>query len=266
MKKIPFFVRTSFWLVLVVLVAAAQPTWAQKAKRDFYEIKIYHLKDKTQEARVEQFLQNAYVPALHRAGIRKVGVFKPVATDTTAGKRIYVFIPLASLEQLAQLPQTLQKDQQFATTGREYIEAAATNAPYRRMESVVLQAFSQFPNFKTPALTGPRNERIYELRSYEGHTEKIYQNKVQMFNEGGETKIFDKLQFNPVFYGEVLAGSHMPNLMYLTTFPDKVSRDAHWKAFTDDPDWKALSARPEYQKNVSHADTYLLYPTEYSDI
>ena len=265
MKNIPFLIRTNFWLVLVLLVTG-QAAWAQSAKRDFYEIKVYHLKDKTQEARVEQFLQNAYVPALHRAGIRKVGVFKPVATDTTAGKRIYVFIPLTSLEQLAQLPQTLQKDQQFAAAGQEYIEAAADNAPYRRMESMVLQAFSQFPAFKTPALTGPRRERVYELRSYEGPTEKIYRNKVQMFNEGGETKIFDKLKFNAVFYGEVLAGSHLPNLMYLTTFADKASRDAHWKSFTDDPDWKALSARPEYQKNISHADTYLLFPTEYSDI
>lgn len=78
--------------------------------------------------------------------------------------------------------------------------------------------------------------------------------------------IFDKLGFNPVFYGEVLAGSRMPNLMYMTTFSNKASRDEHWKAFVDDSDWKKLSALPEYQNNVSHADIFLLFPTDYSDI
>ena len=39
-----------------------------------------------------------------------------------------------------------------------------------------------------------------------------------MFNAGGEIDIFTKLNFNAVFYGDVIVGSHMPNLMYLTCF------------------------------------------------
>lgn len=266
MKNLPAFIyQKSVWLFLLFVAFTSQVALAQKAKRDFYEIKIYHLKDKTQETRVDQFLKGAYLPALHRAGIKQIGVFKPVATDSAAGKRIYVFIPLASIDQLAQLPQTLLKDKQFAAAGADYINAPHTNAPFRRQESVILQAFTHFPVFKTPQLTNPRSQRIYELRSYEGHTEKIYQNKVHMFNEGGETKIFDKLGFNAVFYAEVLAGPRMPNLMYMTTFADQASHDEHWKAFTNDPDWKQLSARPEYKNNVSHADIYLLTPTDYSD-
>jgi hypothetical protein len=59
---------------------------AAPPKREFYEIKIYHLKSADQEARVENFLKDAYVPAAHRAGIKNVGVFKPVATDTAGRK------------------------------------------------------------------------------------------------------------------------------------------------------------------------------------
>ena len=58
------------------------------AKREYYEIKIYHTNGKDQEMRVDQFLQKAYLPALHRAGIKNIGVYKPIAKDTTAGKRI----------------------------------------------------------------------------------------------------------------------------------------------------------------------------------
>lgn len=46
--------------------------YGQQAERYFYQMKIYHLKNKNQEERVDQFLQTAYVPALHRAGIENV--------------------------------------------------------------------------------------------------------------------------------------------------------------------------------------------------
>jgi hypothetical protein len=234
--------------------------------QEFYEIKVYYLKDKTQEDRVNQYLKDAYLPALSRAGIKKVGVFKPVPTDTAAGKRIYVFTPLKSLNQLTELSEKLSKDKQYAAAGADYINAPHTNAPYRRIETIVLQAFSGMPVFKAPSHKTPRSEQVYELRSYEAHTEKIFKNKVDMFNAGGEAKIFEKLGFNAVFYGEVLAGPRMPNLMYMTTFENKASRDAHWKSFSADPDWKKLSGRPEYKNNVSKQTISFLQPTEYSGI
>jgi hypothetical protein len=116
-----------------------------------------------------------------------------------------------------------------------------------------------------PSLTNPRTERIYELRSYESPTEKIYKNKVQMFNEGDEVGLFRRLGFNAVFYAEVISGRRMPNLMYMTTFADQASHDAHWKSFGEDPYWKKLSAMPEYQHNVSKINIYLYRPTDYSD-
>ena len=87
-----------------------------------------------------------------------------------------------------------------------------------------------------------------------------------MFNEGGEIALFRRLGFNAVFYGEVIAGSSMPNLMYMTTFKDRADRDAHWKAFSADPEWKKLSAMQEYKNNVSRNTQYFLRPVEYSDI
>ncbi|MDX2279927.1 MAG: NIPSNAP family containing protein, partial [Saprospiraceae bacterium] len=68
-----------------------------------------------------------------------------------------------------------------------------------RFETIVLEAFADAPQLALPKLNGPKSERIYELRSYEGHTEKIYQNKVQMFNEGGEVKLFSSLGLTPCF-------------------------------------------------------------------
>lgn len=250
-----------FSLIASISAIAAPP------KREFYEIKIYHVKDKTQETRVENFLKDAYLPALHKAGIKTVGVFKPVASDTAAyGKLIYVLTPLKSMDDLLSLPKLLEKDAAYLSAGKDYIDAEYKNPPYSRFESIVLQAFVEAPMLKLPKLSSPKSERVYELRSYEGHTEKIYQNKVKMFNVGGEVPLFERLGFNAVFYAEVVAGSHMPNLMYMTTFSDKASRDAHWKSFTEDSEWNKLKVNPEYQNNVSKNTSFFLYPTEYSDI
>lgn len=238
---------------------------AQKEKREFYEIKTYKLKDKAQEAKVDAFLKDAYLPALHKAGIKNIGVFKPLETDSTFGKRIVVLIPFNSLDQFAKISDLLNADKPFNLSGKEYLDAVYTNPPYERIESVLLRAFTGMTQMEVPALTGSRVERIYELRSYESATEKIYRNKVQMFNQGDEVGLFKRLGFNAVFYADVISGSRMPNLMYMTTFANQASHDDHWKAFVDDPYWKKLSAMPEYQHNVSKINIYLLRPTGYSD-
>ncbi|PPL01851.1 NIPSNAP family protein [Parapedobacter indicus] len=234
--------------------------------RDFYQLKIYHLKTHQQSQQLEDFLQNAYLPALHRAGISKVGVFKPIAAPETESEQlVYVFIPYTSYDQFAALEDALQRDKMFKTDGEVYLNASYDRPPYDRIETILLNAFVDSPHVQLPDLTSPKSDRVYELRSYEGPTEAYYRNKVEMFNKGDEIGLFKRLGFNAVFYGEVVAGSRMPNLMYLTTFENKQSRDEHWEAFGKDAYWKELSARPEYQHNVSRNQQIFLYPAEYSD-
>lgn len=242
------------------LFAAGKPP-----AREYYQIRIYHVKTEAQVQRVDSFLRTAYLPALHRAGIREVGVFKPVTQDT-ADLKIYVLIPFRSLEHFEKLPATLEKDAAYQQAGSSYINAAHNNTAYTRLESILLRAFIGMPVHATPGLTGPKSERVYELRSYESPSEKYHINKVKMFNDGDEVGIFRRLGFNAVFYAEVLSGSRMPNLMYMTTFRDQADRDARWKSFSADPDWKKLSAMEEYKNNVSKADKFFLRPVEYSDL
>ncbi len=254
------------YTILFLLVFALHlDLWAQIKGQEYYLIKIYHLKDKTQEGRVDAFLKDAWIPTLHRAGVKNIGVFKPLETDSLSGKRIVVLLPFKSIALYAEVPDLIMVDKQFNADGKDYLDAAYNEAPYERMENILLRNFKGAPQLQVPALSGPRSERIYELRSYESATEKIYRNKVKMFIDGDEVGLFKRLGFNAVFYADVLAGSHMPNLMYMTTFANQTSHDEHWKAFGEDPQWKKLSTMPEYQHNVSKNTKYLLRPTEYSD-
>ena len=236
--------------------------------RDYYQIKIYHLKNKAQEAQLDEYLKNAYVPALHRAGIKQIGVFKLIEVDTT-DQRVYVFIPYTKFEDIEALSDKLQKDSQFNEAGKAYLQTAYNNPAYLRIESILLRAFPGMPEPAVPKLANAKSERVYELRSYESASEKYAASKLRQFNYGSEAgtelSIFPRLNFNPVFYGEVLFGSKMPNLMYMTTFLNKADRDEHWKAFNADSEWQKLRAIPEYQNTVSKNNIVFLYPAEYSD-
>lgn len=250
------------YVILIFILAMTNIINAQDESREFYELKIYSFELEEQEQSIDKFLKNAYLPALKKQNINNIGVFKPRADSI---KKIYVLIPFSSLEQFDLLENNLSNDKTYIANGSEYINAVHNKPTYQRFESILLKAFIDMPTMAASPLDGPRKDRIYELRSYESSSEAYYKNKVDMFNAGGEVKLFERLNFNAVFYGEVISGSKMPNLMYMTTFSNQGSRDEHWKEFVDAPEWNKLKSMSKYQNNVSHIDIMFLFPTEYSD-
>lgn len=242
-------------------------SWSQKksSAREYYNLTVYHFKEARQELELDKYLSMALLPALHRQNIKHVGVFKPLANDTAKDKIIYVHYPITSPVQVVAIGEQLLKDGIYQKESIAYTMATHDKAPYYRMETILLYAFRLAPQMKRPNLNGLRTENIYELRSYESPTEKYYRNKVEMFNEGGEITLFDRLGFNAVFYADVISGSRMPNLMYITCFDNMAAREAHWKAFVESPEWKKLISDPYYEKNVNKADIVLMKAASYSD-
>jgi hypothetical protein len=251
--------------ILLFLAVTLDSFGAPPAKQMYYEVKIYRIKDKAQEATMDAYLKDAYLPALHRAGIPTVGVFKPIEADTSFGKLIYVFIPFKTMDQYVQLSDKLGKDQVYATAGKDFLDAPYNNPPFTRYESILSIAFTQMPQFRVPKFTTPMSERIYEYRSYESATEAKASKKIQMFNEGGEIGIFESIGANAVFYSKVIMGSQMPRLLYMTTYADMKSHDERWAAFRVHPEWKRISSLEEYKNTTSKTRAFLLHPTDYSD-
>src|SRR5687768_4988078 len=146
------------------------------SSRDYFELRVYHIATPAQEAVVDNFLKNALLPALHRNDRKLIGVFKPLSNDTATDKKIYVLIPHKSIKDFSELPKKLNKDQPYLSAGAEYLNAPYDKPAYSRMETILLYAFEEMPSLAKPQLIGSRSENIYELRSYEGHTEKIFRN------------------------------------------------------------------------------------------
>ncbi|HUH45520.1 MAG TPA: hypothetical protein VLZ54_00095, partial [Arenibacter sp.] len=214
----------------ILLIFFTTNFWGQAPRLEYYQLKTYLLDTEAQELRTDDYLSKSYLPALKRQGISNIGVFKPRSIDALNPRSIQVLIPLTSLSQLETLEDRLRQDKAHIASGKDFLDAPYDSPPYGRAQSIVLRAFVDMPKMRPSPLTGPRKDRVYELRSYESATESKYRNKVAMFNEGGEVVLFEELGFNAVFYAEVLSGANMPNLMYMTTFEDMDSRDAHWES------------------------------------
>lgn len=255
--------HTKYLALCVCLIITSSFTKVQ-SQQYYFELRIYHYNKHQQGELLDNYFQKAYIPAMHKLGI-KIGAFKPVGNDTASDKKLYIFIPYKSLNEWQQAEKQLKRNATYVNAAKDYSNALHNNPPYSRIETTFMRAFKNMPSFAIPSLKSSKDERIYELRSYESATEKLFQNKVDMFNQGGEIKLFEKLGFNAVFYGEVIFGSQMPNLVYMTSFENKKERDEHWKTFGNHPEWKKLSALPAYQNNVSKIDVIFLHSLTYSD-
>src|SRR3954468_17500334 len=88
----------------------------------------YSLKTGTQPRRVADYLQNAAIPALNRAGVSPVGVFE--VTFGLPTPTVFLLTPFATPGTLFGLEDALDKDEQFATAGPAYLNATAADPAF----------------------------------------------------------------------------------------------------------------------------------------
>lgn len=252
-------------VLFTIAIVATYFSFAAPPKKEYYSIQVYHFSTAAQEQALDAYLEKAWLPAAHKLGFKSIGIFKPIANDTAANKCIYIITAATATDKLFNMVALINADADYKTAAASYLSTPYTQPAFTRIETILLSAFRLAPQMHLPQLTTPKEQHVYELRSYESPTEERYISKVKMFNEGGEITLFKRLQFNAVFYADVISGSRMPNLMYLTSFDTMEERTAHWKTFSADAAWKTLSAMPEYQRNVSKSDIILMRAAAYSD-
>jgi hypothetical protein len=141
----------------------SQKTYSKPTNNGIFQIRIYHLKNDAQVNATDHFLQTAFLPALHRYGIKNIGVFKPMSNDTAKVKSIYVLIPFSSADQWKKINDRLSSDAVFKSSAKEFLNADAKNAAFERMESILLEPLSAHPDLTLPKQKNA--ERVFELRS-----------------------------------------------------------------------------------------------------
>ena len=249
-------------------VAAVSPlphlnTFGQSAPRQYIELRRYHLLPGTKQRAFSAFIGDAAIPAMNRAGVGRVGAFNVVYGENAPS--LILVLTHTTLDSVVSLRDRLASDSVYARAGAAILDAPMSDPAFVRVESTLLRAFDAMPTLEPSAGAGTARSRIFELRTYESHSNRAALNKLKMFN-AGEVPIFRRAGLTPVFFGETLIGTNMPNLVYMLTFSDMPARDAAWATFSRDPEWKTLVADPQYRDNVSAISDIILQPTPYSQI
>ena len=249
-------------------VAAASPlpqlnALSQSASRQYIELRRYHLLPGAKQRAFIDFVGNAAIPAMNRAGIGRVGAFTVVYGENEPS--LLLVLSHQTLDSMVSLRDRLAADAIYARAGAAILDAPMSDPAFVRVESTLLRAFDSMPTLEPSAGAATGTSRIFELRTYESHSDRAALNKLKMFN-AGEVPIFRRSGLTPVFFGETVIGAKMPSLIYMLTFPNISARDVAWTAFSKDPEWKTLSADPQYRDNVSAISDIILQPTAYSQI
>jgi hypothetical protein len=237
---------------------------AQPGQREFYELRTYEMPTGNRKTVLNDYLSKAAIPAWNRLGIKPVGVFNVVSGSNALS--LYVLIPYPNLQAFLSAPEKLAADTDYKKAAAEYLGAAIDNPPYTRFESSLLCAFKNLPQLRLPAETAGNKPRIFELRVYESHNETAALKKIEMFNEGGEIALFDRIGLRPVFFGQTLIGRRQPNLVYMTVHQDMAAREKIWEQFGNSEDWKKLRSMPAFADTVSAITIAFLRPAAYSQI
>jgi hypothetical protein len=231
------------------------------APRELYELRRYEIKGDEQKQGFDAYWRDAAIPALNRAGIRPVGVFYPEKDPSP----ITVLLPHRSMDSFLTSTSKLLADAEYISRGAAFLDAPAEKPAFQRVESSLLLAFTGMPSLETPVKSAGR---IFQLRIYESPSVKTGRKKIEMFNDAGEITIFRRVGLHPVFFGEALAGSKMPNLTYMLAFESVEELKANWAKFGNDPDWKRLKGMAEYSDKaiLSGITNLILTPAAYSQI
>jgi hypothetical protein len=255
------FVAASCLAGLGPLGALSQAVGSQgPSGKQYYELRLYQLEAGPKQTRFEDFLREAAIPALNRIGIEPVGVFGMLEGDDP---NAYVLLPHASPESFITLVDKLTADSRFQEAGAKFLNAPASDPAYQRFESSLMIAFDEHPRLTVPS---KKETRILQLRTYESHSIERAQKKIEMFNEGGEIAIFRRTGMNPVFFGQTLIGTKLPNLTYMLGFDDEEALKKAWDTFRADPGWEKLKGDPQYKDTVCNITNILLRPAACSQI
>ena len=240
--------------------------------QEYYELRAYHLKPGLSREPLDAYLSQAVIPALNRLGSSPVGAFvqqerpdAPAGSEVRDASSVLVLIPYPSLTAFTNVVTRLNADPAYLNAGAEHLQSPKSNPAFERIDSWFLLAFAGMPRVELPVYCRENKPRMFELRTYESHSEPKALKKVEMFN-AGEIDLMRQVGLGPIFYGQALIGSNLPHLVYMVSAEDSAAHKKHWGAFGQHPAWDKLKNDPQYADTVSKITNRFLVPTAYSQI
>ncbi len=249
--KSRIFALVYLFIALFTIDMAASPVEKEK---QIYEWRIYTLNGDGEV--LDRFFEETLIPAYNRQNI-SAGAFSLYKKEEKE-KRFLLFV-YPNLETYQKVRNAVWNDKTFRDEALSFFNETAPNPAYSEYTTFLCEAFDKIPVMRTPG-----NERtLFEFRLYHSPNEDANQRKIKMFNME-EIDLFDKVGINSVCYGEIMAGSSMPALIYLTWYKDEDTRNEAWKKFSAHPDWAVMKKKTEYSNTATNNQSILLSPLPFS--
>jgi hypothetical protein len=249
------FIKSSALLAgsAAVTIPATASVNADVKQKCIYEWKVYHLSGTgNAKGQLMSFFKEALIPFLNKRNC-SLAAFNDYSLEEPA--KLYVLTAYPDSKAYFDVRAEMMTDNDFLAASKKYDSIPAAGALYDRYETFVLEAFDRYPN----VIFQNDKKGLFELRLYESASEDAGRRKIKMFNNE-EIDLFLKVGLNPVFFGKIIGGQHMPALLYMVGFKDMADRDATWGVFGGHPDWKAMSSKAEYADTVSRIQRIFLTP------
>ncbi len=237
--------------------AAPSPA-SQYGEKEFYELRVYQLTSGGARETLKKYLLGAVAPYLNSYG-GKVGIFSEYSLQEPP--RLYVLLTYPDPETILRVSSQMENNAAYRENAASYLQSAPDTPLFDRYQSSVLEAIDAIPRHRNPS----PDRGLIELRIYESYNEDAGRRKIEMFNKE-ELPLFDRIGLNPLFFGKMLAGTHMPALAYMLWFKDMGEREKAWAQFRNSPDWIAMRDKPEYANTVSKVNKIFLLPESGSQI
>ncbi|MDR0393590.1 MAG: NIPSNAP family protein [Tannerella sp.] len=226
--------------------------------KEIYEWRIYTL---TSDGELlDSFFKDTLLPAYNRKKV-KTGAFKLFKPKDEEKEQRHILFIYPDIGTYLKVKKTIWDDKEFRRKADGFYTQSAPNPVYSNLESYLSEGFDKIPVHRIP----DPSRTLFEIRIYRSPNEEANQRKVKMFNKE-EIDLFDKVGINSVLYGEIMAGPRMPALLYLTWYKDEKTRSDAWSKFVNHPDWKRMSALPEYAHTATNNQSIFLSPMPYSQL
>jgi len=233
------------------------------AKRQFTSIQKYTVKDLEKRQQLVDFFGKCLIPALNAGGIKGIGIFIPMEKEEKYQLNVFVVIPHASPASFLSMRQQLLADSGFRKNGAALFDTNSKNPLFTDCTAALLWNFAYMPVIETHNLG---KDRVFQLRRYRSFNLERHNAKMDMFEAGGELRIFRETGLNPIFFGDTLFGNKLPNLAYMIGCENMEAHDAAWKKFIAHPDWIVLKGNPKYADTATEIDKVMLRPSAESQI
>lgn len=262
--------------MLASRLSAAAPSGPAQ---EYYELRCYHLKADSRlkananPALLDAYLENAFLPALRKLGVKNTGVFTELEVDKKTGTRkskadspVWVLMTHRSLDSYVKVTAELNADPKVQRAGTDYLKVPKSAPAFERVDSWLLRAFAGMPRLAAPSFSKKKTPtRVFEMRDYESHSEDRALAKMDMFN-AGEIEVMQEVGMNPVFFAQALSGPNLPHLRYMTSGPDLAAHLKNWTKFGPHPLWQKLKKDPRYADSTSRNTARFLTPKPYSEL